>query len=64
MAKNGGGEWRVDLLGANIAQFSVQNEVVALGTQVDSGFLAKEDKGKDIAILWGGTSRGLETNSW
>jgi hypothetical protein len=61
VAKNGGGEWRVNLLGANIAQFSVQNEVVTLGTQVDSGLLAQEDKCKDIAILWGGRSRGLAT---
>jgi hypothetical protein len=49
--KDRGGEWRVDFLGANVAELAIQNEVVALGAQVDRGLLAKEDEGENVAVL-------------
>lgn len=50
-AKNGSGKRTVNFLGIGIFQFAIQDELVALGAQEDGGFLAQENKGKDIAVL-------------
>jgi hypothetical protein len=52
LAEHGGGERVVDLLGVDILQLAVENEVVALGSQTDGGLLAQKDKGEDIAVLF------------
>ena len=41
----------VDLLSVDILQLAVQDEIVALGAQADSGLLAQEDESEDISIL-------------
>lgn len=42
---------RIHLFSANVSEFAIENEIVARGAQIDSCFLAKEDKSEDIAIL-------------
>lgn len=49
--KDRSGEWRVDFLGANVAKLAIQNEVIALGTQIDRGLLAEEDESENVAVL-------------
>lgn len=41
LAEDGGGKDRVDFLGANITNLAVQDELVALGSDVDGRFLAE-----------------------
>jgi hypothetical protein len=41
----------VDLLGANIADLAVQDEVVALGADIDGRLLSEQNEGEAIAIL-------------
>lgn len=47
-----GCERRVDLLGTHIPEFSIQNEFVTLGAEVNGGFLSQEDEGEDISVLF------------
>jgi hypothetical protein len=42
----------VDLLGVDILQLAIEDKVVALGSQADSGLLAQQDKGEDITVLF------------
>lgn len=49
--KDGSCKGRIHFLRANVAKLAVEDEIVAFGAQVDGGFLAEEDEGKDIAIL-------------
>lgn len=58
-AKNGCGQDGVDLLCVHVAQLAVQDEIVALGTETDSHFLSKEDKGENVAMLQRGCQRKL-----
>lgn len=51
LAKNGSGKNAIDLLGAHVLEFSVENEVISRGADRDSSLLSKEDKGKNIAML-------------
>ncbi len=51
LAKDRGGERAVDLLGIDILDLAVEDEVVALCVQTDSHLATQEDKGEDIAIL-------------
>lgn len=50
-AEDGSGQDAVDLFSVDVLGLAVQNELVALGADVDGGLLAKENKGKDIAKL-------------
>lgn len=49
--KDRGCQWRIDLFGTNVAQFTIQDEFIALGAQVDRGFLSKKDESKNITVL-------------
>lgn len=51
LAKYRSGEGAVDLLGVDILDLSVENEVVALGTKVDSHLATEKNEGEYIAIL-------------
>jgi hypothetical protein len=50
-SKNRGGERAVNLLGVDMAQFPVENEVVASSAHVHSRLLAEKYKGEDITVL-------------
>lgn len=50
-AKDGSGQGAVDFFGVDILELSVQDEVVALGTEADSRLLAEQNEGEDIAVL-------------
>jgi hypothetical protein len=52
LAKDGSGQNRVDVLGVDVLELSVQNKVVALSADVDGGLLAEQDKGVDVAVLF------------
>jgi hypothetical protein len=41
----------VDFLGANVADLAVQDEVVALGSDIDGRLLAEKDEGEAVAVL-------------
>ena len=41
----------VDLLGVDVLQLAVENEVVAFGAQADSGLLAQEHESENITVL-------------
>lgn len=45
------GQGTVDLFSVDVLGLAVQDELVALGADVDGGLLAEEDKGKDVAEL-------------
>jgi hypothetical protein len=49
--EDGRGKDSVDLLGVDILELAVQDEVVASGTDRDRGFLAEQDEGEDVAKL-------------
>lgn len=51
LAENRRGERRINLLGVDILEFAVENEVIALRTDCNSHLLAEENEGKDIAEL-------------
>lgn len=51
LAEDRSSENRVNLLGRDILELSVEDEVVSSGANSDSGFLSKEDKGEDITML-------------
>jgi hypothetical protein len=41
LAKDGGGKGTVDLLGVNMAELAIEDELVALCANIDCGFLAE-----------------------
>lgn len=43
---------RIHFFRTYIPKLAVENEIVALGAQVNGGFLAEEDESEDIAILY------------
>jgi hypothetical protein len=49
--KDRGGEWRVNLFGANVAKLAIQDEVITFGAEIDRSLLAEEDEGENVAIL-------------
>ncbi len=51
LPKDWRGEWRVNILCADILEFPIQDEVIALCTQKYSGLFSKENECEDIAIL-------------
>jgi hypothetical protein len=51
LAKDRSSENSINLLGRDILELSVENKVVSSGANSDGGFLSKEDKGEDIAML-------------
>jgi hypothetical protein len=51
LAKDRSSENSVNLLGRDILELSVEDEVVSSGANSDSGFLSKEDKGENITML-------------
>jgi len=51
LAKDRCAERGVDLLGVDVLDLSVEDEVVAGGVEAHSHLAAEEDKGEDIAIL-------------
>jgi hypothetical protein len=51
LAKDRSSEGAVDLLGVDILDLSVEDEVVACGVETNSHLATEEDEGKDIAIL-------------
>jgi len=42
----------VDLFSVDILELSVEDEVVALGSQADGGLFAEKDEGEDVAVLF------------
>lgn len=40
------------MLGVDILVLAIENELIALRTEINSGLLPKQDKSKDIAILF------------
>jgi hypothetical protein len=50
-AEDGRSQDSVDLLGVDVLQLAVQDEVVARGTDRDSGFLSEQYKGEDVPKL-------------
>lgn len=50
-SEDGGCELPVDFFGVDILQFSIENELVALDTKVNSCLLAEKDEGENIAVL-------------
>jgi hypothetical protein len=51
LAKDRCAERGVDLLGVDVLDLSVEDEIVAGGIEADSHLTTEEDEGKDIAIL-------------
>lgn len=51
LAEDGRGQRRVDLLGVDILQLAIEDQIVALRTQTHRGLLAQQDEGKHIAVL-------------
>lgn len=51
LAENRGSEDAVDLFGAHVAKFAVEDEIVALGANTYGRLLAEEDEGENIAML-------------
>lgn len=51
LAENRGSKDGVNLFGVDIANLAVQDEIVALGADVDGGLLSEEDEGEAVAIL-------------
>lgn len=50
-AKDRRGQDTVDLLGIDILGLAIQDELVALGADIDGGLLAEENEGENIAKL-------------
>jgi hypothetical protein len=50
--KHRGRQVAVYLLCIDISELSIQDKLIALSTQTDSGLLAKEDEGEDVSILY------------
>ena len=44
-------QWTIDLFRINVLYFAIENKLVPLSPEVDGGFLAQQDEGKDIAVL-------------
>jgi hypothetical protein len=51
LAKDRSGEGVVDLLGVDVLDLSVEDEVVALGTKTNSHLATEHDEGEHVAIL-------------
>jgi hypothetical protein len=51
LAEDGGGERAVDLLGVDVLDLSVEDEVVALGVEADSHLATEENESEHIAVL-------------
>jgi hypothetical protein len=51
LAENGSRKNGVDIFGAHVADLAVQDEVVALGADVDGGLLAEQNEGEAVAVL-------------
>lgn len=51
LAKNGRGKGAVNFLGVDMAELAIEDELVALGANIDGSFLAEQDEGEDVAIL-------------
>lgn len=52
LAEDRSSERAVDLLGVDVLELSIEDEVVALGVEADSHLATEENKGKDVAILF------------
>jgi hypothetical protein len=50
-AENGGCQDGVDVFGAHVADLAVQDEVVALGADVNGGLLSEQNEGEAVAVL-------------
>jgi hypothetical protein len=59
LAENWCGKGAVNILGVDMAEFAIQDELVALGANIDSSFLAEQDKGENVAILESRVSHDL-----
>ncbi len=51
LSEHRGGKDGVNLLGVDVTKLAIQDEVVALGSDVDGRLLAKQDEGENIAVL-------------
>lgn len=60
--KDGGGEWRVDLLGANVLELAVQDKIVSFCSKKHGSLFTKKDKSEYIAILYKKDSKELKQN--
>ena len=49
-AKDRRGQRAVDLFGVDVLEFTIQDEVVSLGTQADGSLLSQQNESKDIAV--------------
>lgn len=54
LAKDRGRELAVDLLGVDVLELAVEDEVVAGCVEAHGHLLAEEDEGEDIAVLYAG----------
>lgn len=50
-SEDGSGQDAVDFFSIDVLSLAVENELVALGADVDGGLLAKKDKGEHVAKL-------------
>lgn len=41
----------VDLLGVDVLELAIEDKVVSVGTNSDSGLLSKQNEGEDISVL-------------
>jgi len=51
LAEDGSREHGVDLLSVDILELAVQDEVVALSSDIDGGLLSEKNEGEDISVL-------------
>ena len=51
LPKNWGGEGAIDFLRIEILMLAIEDEIIALDSQTDCGFLAQQKEGEDITIL-------------
>ena len=51
------GQDGVDVLGRDVLELAVQDEVITIGSNIDGGLPAEENEGEDVAIL---STHGVE----
>ena len=54
-SEHGSGQRSIDLLGVDVLELAVQNEIIARGADRDGGLLAEKNEGEDVTKLHGRT---------
>lgn len=49
--EDGRGQFAIDLFGIDVFQFSVENELIAIRSEIDGSLLAQENKSEDVTVL-------------